>query len=198
MTSNLPSATHKTVDACGAAVQHTYTLPLPGGSRCNVTFVEVQVGTIDHSEGDKVQLGESKRMNNPCPPVVQPTPPPPPPPPVKIDAGIDFTWKAYPRWTRNVTLLVSDVPDGATVELRCSGKHKNCPSKRRTVPVRNGKANVHRVLGSRHVRVGATLEVRVTHAGMIGKVMRFKVRPSKIPARQKLCLPPGAATPARC
>src|SRR3954449_12519964 len=54
VTSNLPESTHESYEACKAAEQHTYTLNLPGEARCDVTFVEIQVGTIDHSEGDKV------------------------------------------------------------------------------------------------------------------------------------------------
>src|SRR3954464_4703624 len=65
VTSNLPDSTHESYEACKAAEQHTYTLNLPGEARCDVTFVEIQVGTIDHSEGDKIQLGESKRIANP-------------------------------------------------------------------------------------------------------------------------------------
>ena len=64
--------------------------------------------------------------------------------------------------------------------------------------MRNGKANVHRVLRGRRIRVGATLEVRVTRPDMIGKIVRFKVRPSKIPSKRTRCLPPGARAPVRC
>jgi hypothetical protein len=198
VSSNVPIPTHADLRACGVTVQKTYSLSLPGGARCNVTFVDIQVGRIDPSNGNKIELGPLRRIANPCPPLPQPTPPPPPPPPVKIDAPIAFEWKAYRRWTRNLSLSVTEVPAGAAVELRCSGKRKGCPGKRRTVPVRNGKANVHRVLRKRHLRVGAKLELRITGPGMIGKVMRFKVRSSRMPSRQKLCLQPGATKPARC
>jgi hypothetical protein len=66
------------------------------------------------------------------------------------------------------------------------------------VTVRNGKANVHRVLRGRRIRVGATLEVRITRPDMIGKIVRFKIRRSKIPSKQTRCLPPGATAPLRC
>jgi hypothetical protein len=196
VTSNLPPDTHTTYEACKAAEQRTYTLALPGGARCNVAFVEVLVGRIDHSEGDKVELGESKRMNNPCPPPATPTPVPTPAPPAKIVSGIDHNWTAFRTWTRNERLLVTDIPDGAAVELRCRGK--GCPARRKTVAVRNGRADAHRVLRRRHLRVGTVLELRITRAGMIGKVRRFTIRRSKTPATQLLCLPPGATHPARC
>jgi hypothetical protein len=198
VTSNLPEATHKMVPACEVTRQHTETIVLPGGAPCAVTFVEVFVGTLDHSENNKIELGESKRMANPCPPPPAPTPVPAPAPPARIDARLDFTWTAYRRWTRNETFRVTGIPEGAAVELRCSGKRKHCPGRRKPVAVRNGRANVHRVLRGRHLRVGAVLELRVTRAGMIGKVVRFKVRRSKIPSKRTYCLPVGAAKPVRC
>src|SRR4051794_23192693 len=200
VTSNLPESTHTNYEACGAAAQNTQTLTLPGGAPCAVTFVEVLVGRIDHSEGDKVELGESKRMANPCPPPVVPTPVPTPvpapAPPAKIDAMVDHTWTAFARWTRNERLLVTDIPDGAAVELRCRGK--GCPGRRKPIAVHDGRADAHRVLRGRHLRVGDVIELRITRADMIGKVTRFRVRRSRVPLAQKLCLPPGARKPGRC
>jgi hypothetical protein len=194
VTSNVALPAHDPYRACGVTVQKTFALSLPGGSRCDVTFVDVQVGRIDPSNGDKIELGDLRRITNPCPPLPQPAPPPPP---AKIDAHVDHTWTAFRRWTRNETLSVSDIPAGAAVELRCHGK--GCPGSHRTIPVSAaGKANVHRVLRGRRLRVGAVLELRITRPDMIGKVMRFRVRRSRIPATRKLCLAPGAPTPAPC
>jgi hypothetical protein len=53
-------------------------------------------------------------------------------------------------------------------------------------------------LGVRDVPAGAVLELRVTRADMIGKVVRFRVRRGRVPAWQILCLPPGARAPSRC
>jgi hypothetical protein len=200
VTSNVAVPAHDPYRACGVTVQKTFSLSLPGGSRCNVTFVDIQVGRIDPSNGDKIELGDLRRFTNPCPPPPQPTPAPPPAPPAapaKIDARIDHTWTAFPRWTRNRKLLVSDIPPGAAVRLRCHGK--GCPGSRRSVPVSAaGKANVHRLLRGRHLRVGTVLELRVTRADMIGKVTRFTIRRSDIPSIRKLCLPVGATAPTGC
>jgi hypothetical protein len=120
VTSNLPPETHTSYEACTAA-EHVV------AARRRALQRHVRrgpVGRIDHSEGDKVELGESKRMNNPCPPPPTPTPVPAPAPPTKIVAGIDHNWTAFRTWTRNERLLVTDIPDGAAVELRCSGKGK--------------------------------------------------------------------------
>jgi hypothetical protein len=198
VTSNLPETTHESHEACQAAMQRTYTISLPGGSRCNVTFVEVLVGTIDHSEGDKTEVGESKRMSNPCPPAPTPTPVATPAPPAKIDAKLVFDWTWFPRWTINDSFRITEIPPGAAVELRCSGTHKGCPGSRKAVPVHDAQADVHRILRGRRIRAGAVLEVRITRPDMIGKVTTFKVRRARRPAQETRCLPPGAAKPMRC
>lgn len=192
--SNLPPATHKLFQVCGVGKQQTFAVTLPATARCNITFVEVQVGRIDPSNGDKTELGEAKRMNYTCPPLPQPAPPPPP---QKIDSGVSFGWTAGRRWTVNSRLSVRDVPAGASVELRCRGR--GCPGARKVVTVsKSGRADVHRVLRRHRLRPGARLELRVTRADMISKVVRFHVRRGHTPSWQVLCLPPGAVSPARC
>ena len=106
-------------------------------------------------------------------------------------------WTVTPRWTRNRTLLVRNVPAGGAVELRCHGR--GCPSKRpRNVPVRNGRADVHRIFRNHHLRPGTWFDIRITAPGMIGKVLRMKVRRSDIPSQRRLCLAPGATSASRC
>ena len=46
--------------------------------------------------------------------------------------------------------------------------------------------------------VGTTLEVRILAPPSIGKVIRYKVKRSRIPVGRRLCLPPGAKKPERC
>jgi hypothetical protein len=179
---------------CDVGKQQTWTYTVPASARCDITFVEVQVGRVDPSNGNKTELGEAKRIDHPCPPLPQPAPPPPP---QKIDSGVSFNWTATRRWTENDRLSVRDVPAGASVELRCRGH--GCPGKRRTIGVSKSlRADAHRVLRRKHLRPGAVLELRVTRADMIGKVVRFHVRRGHTPSWQGLCLPPEATTPARC
>jgi hypothetical protein len=193
--SNLPPATHRLFQVCGVGKQQTFPVTLPATARCNITFVEVQVGRVDPSNNDKTELGEAKRMNYTCPPLPQPVPPPPP---QKIDSGVSFNWSATRRWTRNTRLSVRDVPPGAAVQLRCRGH--GCPGRKaKSVKVsKSGRADVHKLLRHRHLRPGARLELRITRADMIGKVVRFHVRRRHTPSWQVLCLPPGARSPARC
>src|SRR3954447_969366 len=76
--SNLPPATHKLYQVCGVGKQQTWTLTLPATARCDITFIEVQVGRLHPPKGNQPEPGEPKRRTHPCPPLPQPAPPPPP------------------------------------------------------------------------------------------------------------------------
>jgi hypothetical protein len=192
--SNLPPSTHKLLQVCGVGKQQTFTVTLPATARCDITFVEVQVGRVDPSNGDQTELGEAKRMEHPCPPLPQPAPPPPP---QKIDSGVSFNWTANRRWTVNDRLSVRDVPAGASVALRCRGH--GCPRSPKAVTVsKSGRADAHRALRHRRLRAGAVLELWVTRADMVGKVVRFHMRRGRTPSWKVLCLPPGATVPGSC
>jgi hypothetical protein len=186
VTTNLNNETKYQV--CNVATSRSYTLNVPGGARCNVTFVNIQVGRVDPSNGNKTELGPAQRIANPCPPVA----PPPPPPPV--GAKVKYTFSANRHYTVTTGLSVSFVPAGATVALHCS---HGCPHLRR-VAVHNGRANVYRLLRHRRLRPGTTLQVGVTAPGMVGTVWSFKVRRGVLPRFTTRCLAPGAGTPSRC
>jgi hypothetical protein len=111
----------------------------------------------------------------------------------RVTAVIAVGGRAFADRTRFTRLLVTGVPTGGRVQLRCSGR---CPFRTRSLPVRNGRAN-----GARRplsVRVGATLEVRVTAPAMVGKVRRLRIVARRFPRGQELCLPPAGGVPRRC
>ena len=94
-----------------------------------------------------------------------------------------------------------DVPVGGAVELRCSAPRRirnACPFKRKAVAVKRRRAVATRLFAGKKLKVGATLEVRITKPGMIGKVVRYPIRRSRIPKGRRLCLPVGSSQPARC
>ncbi len=115
--------------------------------------------------------------------------------PVTVSARIDASWRVGRRFTRVRRLVVRGLPTGAAVRLRCSGR---CSFRRRSVPVRAGRADAGRRLARARFRPGTVLELRVTRAGATGKVVRYTMRRGRRPAVTRLCLPPGASRPARC
>jgi Putative metal-binding motif len=125
------------------------------------------------------------------------TPLPPGAPPARITATVANTWVAFRRVTRVVRLLVRDAPPGATVTVRCLVRP--CKLRRRAVVVgSDGKASVTRLFRRRRIRVRTVVEVRITYPNTIGKVVRYRLRPRRIPPSRVLCLPPGLAKPVGC
>ena len=103
-----------------------------------------------------------------------------------IPARLSFEWLGRgDGTTRAATLLVTDVPKGGKVELRCKGP--GCAARTRTAKVARGKANLVRLV-SRRLRAKAVVEIRVTAPDFIGKSIRFTMRgkgrqPKKTTAR---------------
>jgi len=99
-----------------------------------------------------------------------------------------------------------DAPPGTAVKVRCHGR--GCPFKStsRTVSMRVRAGSLLpatrltrvRRLEGRTLRTGAILRVFVTRSDVIGKYTRFRIRKSKPPARQDLCMVPGTTKPAPC
>jgi hypothetical protein len=59
-------------------------------------------------------------------------------------------------------------------------------------------AKAGRLFRQRRLPVGTVIEVRITRAGFVGKVVRFKTRAGKVPKATTLCLQPGETKPGRC
>jgi Putative metal-binding motif len=117
--------------------------------------------------------------------------------PARITAGVKNGWRVNRKFARVRRLRVVDAPAGATASVRCIGKR--CKFKRRKATVRsNGTANLRRLVPRRRVPVGTTLEVRIVAPNSIGKVVRFPIKPRRVPDGRTLCLPPGAKKPKRC
>jgi Putative metal-binding motif len=96
-------------------------------------------------------------------------------------------------------LLVSRVPSGGTVELRCAGKHCPVRHKHGSKP-RRGIVNLLAAIEKQRsrFRAGQTLEVRITAQGRIGKVVRYALKKGKTPHGRVLCLRPGTRSPRPC
>ena len=99
-------------------------------------------------------------------------------------------WAAAGRRTVNRTLTARDLPNGTRVELRCSGP--GCPFRRVVRRVRGGRpVKLHGAFGDRALGRGARVEVRLSRAGRIGRVLRFRIGAPGTPSVDFKCLPPG-------
>ena len=113
----------------------------------------------------------------------------------RIDASVRNAFRAGA--TVEVLLLrVVGAPAKAKVRVRCRGG--GCPFATRTRTARKGRA-VDFTPAFAGARLGtATLEVRITKRRMVGKVVRYRLRPGRRPVSHVLCLPPGAKKARSC
>jgi hypothetical protein len=113
----------------------------------------------------------------------------------RVRAGFDSSWVVHARYTKVARLVAEDVPAGGQVEVRCSGK--GCGFKHKVVAARRGKASLTKLFRHRELKPRTAIELRVTAAGMVGRIVSFTVRAGKLPAKTTLCLEPGGSTPLR-
>jgi hypothetical protein len=112
--------------------------------------------------------------------------------------SVRHEWRAFKRYTRVSRLTVLGIPRNATLALRCNGGE--CPFARRPQRFPNGArtASLTKLFKQRKLRIGATLEVQITATDWVGRLVRFKMRASRIPSVTVRCLRPGAKSPSRC
>lgn len=92
-------------------------------------------------------------------------------------------------------LIVRRGPRGAAVSVRCRGR--GCPrGGYRGKLNRRGELRLRRF--QRIYGPGATIEIRITKRGAIGKFTRLRVRRRGVPSRRDACLMPGATKFSRC
>jgi hypothetical protein len=114
----------------------------------------------------------------------------------RIDASLD----TFPtsRYTKFSQLTVRPVRTGDTLRLTCKGR--GCTRKSKTIRVRKNqrRLGIVRYIRNAKLRKGAVVELRVTHAGAVGRVSRWTIRAPKRPRTQKRCIEPGAKRTRTC
>lgn len=120
-----------------------------------------------------------------CDGVIAPYPP--------LVGSIQATWKKSGKNTRNLTLLAKGFPQSAQIAVVCTGV-KNCPKKKvvARISAKAKQINLHGVLGRRSFSSKARIEVQVTRAQRIGRVLRFDIGTPGLPTVDFLCKPPDA------
>jgi hypothetical protein len=119
----------------------------------------------------------------------------------RITSRARLRFARYAAYFKVTSISARDVPAGAKVQLRCSGR--SCPFRQgRARAIRRTRSSVSLMtsaLRAKRIVPTTTFEVRVTAAGHIGRVMRFRfTRLRRNPTLQTRCLMPGSRTPRRC
>ncbi len=149
---------------------------IPRPQDCDDTTATVRPGATE-------VIGNAVDEN--CDGIIAPYPP--------LVGSIQATWRKSGKNTRNLTLLAKGFPESAEISVVCTGV-SNCPKKKTVarVSAKAEKINLHRILGSRNFSSKAKIEVRVTRAQRIGRVLSFDIGTPGLPTVDFLCKPPDA------
>lgn len=99
------------------------------------------------------------------------------------------------RGTR-LTLLTVRGPRSARVVVRCVGRNRGCPFRRREHLLRPTLSRQLKLKG-RLMRPGAMLDIRVIQAGRVGKRTTLRFRAERGPVRTDGCVSPTGSV-RRC
>jgi Putative metal-binding motif len=119
-----------------------------------------------------------------CDGVVEPLPP--------IPGSMGNLWAPAGAGTRNLRLVARQFPARTVIRVSCSGRGCFKGTKRRTVRSRTKPVNLHSILGSRVLRRGARVTVRITLSGRLGRVLIFRMATPGVPNVDFKCQAPGA------
>jgi hypothetical protein len=119
-----------------------------------------------------------------CDGVVEPLPP--------IPGSMANLWAPAGAGTRNLRLVAKQFPARTVIRVSCSGGGCFKGTKRRTVRSRTKPVNLHSILGSRTLRRGARVTVRITLSNRLGRVLIFRMATPGVPNVDFKCQAPGA------
>ena len=116
--------------------------------------------------------------------------------PPATDASISHQERIAPSFTTFLRFDIEELkPDEATVQVLCKGR--GCPFQRRVFKPGRDRVRLGRHLRGRRLQVGTVLEIRVVAPGVLGRVVRYTVRP-RVLKRKRLCIFFGAARATKC
>jgi hypothetical protein len=119
-----------------------------------------------------------------CDGAVEPLPP--------IPGSMANLWAPAGAGTRNLRLVARQFPARTVIRVSCSGGGCFKGTKRRTVRSRTKPVSLHSILGSRVLRRGARVTVRITLSGRLGRVLIFRMATPGVPNVDFKCQAPGA------
>ena len=128
-----------------------------------------------------------------------------------VSSLMTWTFDYRPQYTRVSTLMVTGVQPGLEISVGCTGR--GCPRQRYVESIKRAACSKHGGSGNhathgrctdvnlakhfagRKLGVGATLTVRLTHRGWLGKYYSFVVRHGRKPKIDTACLAVGQTRP---
>ena len=119
-----------------------------------------------------------------------------------VSSLMTWTFLFKPRYTRVSTLIVTGVQPGLEISVTCAGH--GCPRHRYADTIKRAgcgnhdtckNVNLAKRFNGRKLWAGATLTIRLTHSGWLGKYYSFVVRHGRTPLIDTACLAVGQTKP---
>jgi hypothetical protein len=108
-----------------------------------------------------------------------------------LTGSVAGAWSRAGNGTRNLRLIARGFPFRTVITLRCTGAPQ-CP---RTTIRRVGRSrravNLHVILGRRALPKRARIDLQITRASRVGRVLRYRLGTPGLPDVEFLCRPPG-------
>jgi hypothetical protein len=108
-----------------------------------------------------------------------------------LTGSVVGSWTRVHGRTRNLILVAKGFPAKTVIRLKCT-RSPSCPKTvRRTVNASRDDVNLHLVLGKRTFSKRARIELSITRATRMGRVLRYRMGTPGLPDVEFLCRPPG-------
>jgi hypothetical protein len=120
-----------------------------------------------------------------CDGLVAPFPP--------LTGSVVGTWESVGNGTRNETLVAKGFPPKTVITLKCTGSSACPKTVTRTVGSNRRSVNLHATLGRRTLSKKARIELSITRAQRVGRVLKYSLNSPGLPDVQFLCRPPGSS-----
>jgi CSLREA domain-containing protein len=118
----------------------------------------------------------------------------------RVRSPVSFTWKFNNRYTVAEQLTISSLPAKPKVLVSCRGG--GCPFAKKTFSLKakskTRKLQLAPKLKQAHLRPKARLQIEITAANAVGKVLTFTIVSNDVPKLAVSCLVPGARKPTAC
>jgi hypothetical protein len=116
----------------------------------------------------------------------------------EIKSVVYATFEPRGAMTELIGLAVGNIPGGTKVTLSCSGP--SCPFGSKVINLDKPVSTlaITDMFLDPIFKPGTTIEVRVTKAGLIGKVFQYETQASSEPRMVAQCLPPGSSKAVAC
>lgn len=118
----------------------------------------------------------------------------------RVRSPVSFTWKFNNNFTIAEELTISSLPAKSKVLFSCHGG--GCPFAKRTFSTK-AKAKTRKLtladkLKQAHLKPKARVQIEITAANAVGKVLTFTIVTDDVPKLVVSCLVPGARKPTAC